>query len=178
MSPYSFPLFLIPALSDEHGVMRFHHVSTAVEWDDYGWELFWLIPIQTTCSPLFICRFVHRGKEVYRIPYGELPQWDWEGQSGEEVPKVARRWNWPAMTPPELLQHPNESEDEYNSRLERLFHIDRNDKRGREGVIACRNACLRFDKFGPALADTAESVEDLEFPVIRRTITVPVDGRN
>jgi hypothetical protein len=32
--------------SDKKGVIRFHHVSTAVEWDNYGWALFWCFPIQ------------------------------------------------------------------------------------------------------------------------------------
>ncbi len=36
---------------DEQGVMRFHHVATAVEWDNHGWLLFWTIPVQTTRSP-------------------------------------------------------------------------------------------------------------------------------
>src|SRR5262245_36890683 len=48
--------------SDKDGVMRFHHVSTAVEWDNYGWSLFWLVPIRTTRSPVFMCRFLHGGK--------------------------------------------------------------------------------------------------------------------
>jgi hypothetical protein len=164
--------------SDEHGVMRFHHVSTAVEWDDLGCKLFWLVPVRTTRSPVFICRFVHRGKEVYRIRYGELPDWDWPGRTWDDVPKVTRHWNWLVMTPAEIVQHPGESEDDYDSRLDQFFHTDTIDKRNREGVISRRNACKRFYKFGPALAETPESVEDLEFPVIRRTIGVPVGGRD
>jgi hypothetical protein len=163
-------------VSDKHGVMRFHHVSTAVEWDNYGWELFGLISVTTTPSPVFICRFLHSGKEVYRIPYGELPRWDWPGGHWDDVPKVTRRWNWSAMKRAVIVQDPHESEEEYNSRLERFFHIDRSDKRHREGVIARRNACRAFDRVPPALTDPTKSVEDLEFPVIRRTITVPDAG--
>jgi hypothetical protein len=160
-------------VSDQYGVMRFHHVSTGVEWDNYGWELFWLVPVQKTRSPVFICRFVLQGKEVYRIPYAELERWDWEGRTGEQVPKVTRQWSWPAMTPAEIAWQPSESEDHYVSRTEQFFHIDRNGKRHREGSIARRNACRRFDTFGPAVANKAKPVEDeLEFPVIRRKITV------
>jgi hypothetical protein len=163
--------------SDQQGVMRFHHVSTAVEWDDYGWALFWLVPVTTVPSPVFICRFVHRGKEVYRIPYGELPDWDWPGRGWEDVSKVKRRWNWLAITPPELVPHPGESEEDYDARLDLFFHVDRQDKRHREGVIARRNACRQFERFGPGQG-TPDSVEDPEFPVIRRTITLPVGGRD
>lgn len=165
-------------VSDEHGVIRFHHVSTAVEWDNYGWELFWLFNVESKGSPVFICRFLHRGKEVHRIRYGELPHWDWEGRGWEEVPKVTRRWDWSAMTPVEIVQQPNESDDDYSSRLRRFFHIDRNEKRQREGVIACRNACRRFLKIERAREDKAEPVEELEFPVIHRTIIVAVRGRD
>jgi hypothetical protein len=157
--------------------MRFHHVSTAVEWDNYGWLLFWLYPIETEGSPVFICRFLHRGKEVHRIPYGELPRWDWPGRIWEDVPKVKRRWNWQAMTRGEMVQKPNESSDQYDSRLRRFFHFDPNDQRHREGVIAWRNAWRLLDNIEQAREKNGEPVEDLEFPVIHRTIPVALPGR-
>ncbi len=165
-------------LSDEQGIMCFHHISTAVEWDSIGGSLFGWITISTAPSPVFICRFLHRGKEVYRIPYGDLPDWDWGDQTWEEAPKVKRQWNWTAVTPAEIVRDPNESEQNYESRLARFFHIDGKDKRHREGVIARRNSCDRNHLFRPPLADKAEKIEELDFPVIRRTITIPVDSRD
>ncbi len=170
--PVSDYLPAYPPTSDERGVMRFHHVSTAVEWDNYGWVVFGGVWEHSTHSPVFICRFTHRGTEVYRIPYGDLPHWDWPGRTWKDVPKVKRRWDWLAMTPAEIVPRPGDSEEDYSSRLDQFFH----GARDREAVIARRNVCKRFHKLGPAMEPTAESVEDLEFPVIRRTITVPVGG--
>src|SRR5579859_1255662 len=106
----------IPA-SDRHGLMRFHHVSTAVEWDNYGWSLFWVFPVQTTRSPVYICRFLRGGKEVHRVAFGELPDWDWPGKGWEDVPKVTQRWNWSAMIPNEIRFKAEDTLESHYSRL-------------------------------------------------------------
>jgi hypothetical protein len=164
--------------SDKDGVMRFHHVSTAVEWDNYGWYLFWLFPIQTTRSPVYVCRFLRAGKEVYRVPFGELPEWDWPGRMWEEVPRVKRQWNWSAMIPNEIRYKAEESEESYDSRLRLFFHHDRDERPNREVSVACLNATRLLFNLERPHASKQEAVEAVEFPVIRRTIVVelPADG--
>jgi len=160
--------------SDKHGVMRFHHVQTGVEWDEYGWSLFGQFHIHTTRSPVYICRFLHGGMEVRRVAYDELPRWDWPGQGWEGVPKVTRRWNWSAMIPDQITYRADDTDESYRSRLRVFFHQeDDKDEPSREGVISCRNACrLAAQKLASVRASKHEPAEDLEFPVIRRTITV------
>jgi hypothetical protein len=154
--------------SDEHGEMRFHHVSTAVEWDNCGWTLFW-VDIPASRSFAYICRFLYRGKEVHRVAFGELPRWDWKG-TWEEVPKVRRRFNWSTMLPLEIIpKRPYEHEEVYDSTLRHFFHVD--DKH-REGCIARRNVCRLLNKVDEAHRHKKEPVEDIDFPVIRRTITI------
>jgi hypothetical protein len=167
-----------PPKSDKNGVMRFHHVSTAVEWDNYGWSLFGLFPIQTTRSPVYICRFLRGGRDVHRVSYGDLPHWDWPGRGWEDVPKVTRRWKWSAMIPENIIWRADDTDENYDSRLALFFHQDDNDKRNREGVVARRNACGLLDKLEGSPASNQESVEDIEFPVIRRTITVELPGHD
>jgi hypothetical protein len=165
--------------SDRDGVMRFHHVSTGVEWDNYGWSLFWVYPIQTTRSPQYICRFLHGGIEVHRVLYGKLPNWDWPGQMWQQVPKVKRSWNWSAMIPNEIRYGEEDTVESYSSRLKLFFHDDSSDGPNREVAVACRNTRRQVYKVERARADKEEAIEDYDFPVIRRTITVevPRDGR-
>jgi hypothetical protein len=101
--------------SDKDGVIRFHHVSTAVEWDNYGWLLFWCFPVQTTRSPVYVCRFLRGGKEVHRVRYDDLPFWDWPGKGWEQVPKVKRTWNWSAIIPNEIKYKAEDTEESYYS---------------------------------------------------------------
>jgi hypothetical protein len=163
--------------SDKDGVIRFHHVGTGVEWDNYGWLLFWCIRVQTTRSPVYVCRFLRGGKEVHRVRYGDLPDWDWPGRIWEEVPKVKRRWNWSAMIPDEIRYKVDDTLRSHYSQLRRFFHDDDDDRPNREGAVACRNAMwLLLFKVEGTRADKQEAVEEIEFPVIRRTITVTLPG--
>ena len=156
--------------SDKDGVIRFHHVITGVEWDNYGWSLFWCLPVQTTRSPVYVCRFLCGGNEVHRVRYNDLPDWDWPGKGWEEVPKVKRKWNWPATTPKEIKYKADDTEETYFSRLRSFFHHDGKDLPSREVRVACKNAMW--------IAEFRQDTEDIEFPVVRRTITVNVlDGR-
>jgi hypothetical protein len=164
--------------TDEHGVMRFHHVRAGAEWDNYGWSLFWLFPIPTTRSPVYICRFLHGEKEVHRVPFGELDDWDWPGQTWEQVPKVKRQFNWSAMIPNEIYRA-DEANKIDHSRLMSFFHLDGKDRPTRESIVACRYGERLLSKIDRATASKQEAVEDVEFPVIRRTIVIelPGDGR-
>jgi len=159
-------------ISDKDGVIRFHHVSTAVEWDNYGWSLFWCFPVQTTRSPVYVCRFLRGGKEVHRVRYDDLPDWDWPGRGREEVPKVKRRWNWSAMIPNEIKYKAEDTEVSYYSRLRLFFHDDGDELPTREVRVACRNASWLLFNLEGARANKQEGVEEIEFPVIQRTITV------
>jgi hypothetical protein len=152
--------------TDKDGVIRFHHVSTAVEWDNYGWSLFWCFPVQTTKSPVYVCRFLRGNEELYGLRYDELPDWDWPGKGWEEVPKVKRPWNWPTMIPKEIRYKAEDTEESYFSRLRSFFHHDGDEVPSREVRVACRNA--RW------LVEFRRDTEDIEFPVIRRTVTVKV----
>jgi len=163
--------------SDKFGVMQFHHVRTGVEWDEFGWSLFGLFDIHTTKSPVYICRFLRDGMEVYRVAYGKLPHWDCPGRRWEDVPKVTRRWKWSAMIPNQMIFRADDTDESYHSRMTLFFHQeDDNDKPSREGVIAYRNACRLVAKLAGLRASKEEPVEDIEFPVIRRTITVVMPG--
>jgi hypothetical protein len=157
--------------SDKDGVMRFHHVGTAVEWDNYGWSLWWFIPIQSTRSPVYICRFLRGGKEVHRVAYGKLPDWDWPG-GWEEVPKVKRRWDWSTMIPKEIRYSADDTLESEYSRLRRFFHVDGDEKPNREAAVACNNAMKLLLKLDVAGFNKQEPIVEIEFPVIRRTITV------
>jgi hypothetical protein len=161
--------------SDKDGVIRFHHVSTAVEWDNYGWSLFWCFPVQTTRSPVYVCRFLRGGKEVHQVRYDRLPNWDWPGREWEEVPKVKRWWNWSAMIPNEIRYKDDTLESHY-SRLRLFFHDDGDERPNREVAVACRNARWLLFKLEGKRGAEQEAVEEIEFPVIRRTITVELPG--
>lgn len=150
-------------VSDNHGVMRYHHVSSGVEWDNYGWQCFWSFNIMTRDSPQYTCRFLHGEKEVCWFPYRVSPR-DWSGRE-----TVKRRWNWAEMTPTEIVPRLDETDEEYISRLRQFFHAD---GRHREGGIALGNWYWRYD------FRRAKPVEELEFPVIERTIIVDVKQRN
>jgi hypothetical protein len=158
--------------TDKDGVIRFHHVSTAVEWDNYGWSLFWCFPVETTRSPAYVCRFLRGGKEVHRVRYDDLPDWDWPGKGWEEVPKVKRTWNWSAMIPDEIKYKAGDTEESYYSRLRLFFHDDEEELPTREVRVAFRNARRLLFKLEASRADKREAVEEIEFPVIRRTITI------
>ncbi len=161
-----------PPKSDKDGVIRFHHVSTVVEWDNYGWSLFWLIPVQTTASPVYVCRFLRDEKEVHRVHYGKLPNWDWPDKGWEKVPKVKRKWHWSTMIPEEIKYKAEDTEDSHGSRLSLFFHGGDEGLPSREASVACRNARRLLLKVDEAHADKGETVEEMEFPVIRRTITI------
>jgi hypothetical protein len=162
--------------SDKDGVIRFHHVSTGVEWDNYGRLLFGFVRVQTTRSPIYVCRFVRGGKEVHRVRYDDLPDWDWPGRIWEEVPKVKRRWNWSVMIPNEIRYKPDDTLESHYSRLRVFFHDEGDERPNREVAVAYRNAMKLLFKLEEQRGDQQELVEEIEFPVIRRTITVALPG--
>jgi hypothetical protein len=162
--------------SGKDGVLQFHHVMTGVEWDNYGWSLFWCIPIATTRSPVYVCRFLRGGQEVLRIPYGELPYWDWPGRGWEQVPKVKRSWNWSTTIPNEITYRVDDTLDSHPARLRQFFHDDGDGKPNREVAVACRNARSMLFKLDGERPNGQDAFEDIEFPVIRRTIVVELPG--
>lgn len=165
--------------SDKDGVMRFHHVPSGVEWDNYGYSLFWCIPVQSTRSPVYVCRFFIDGAEIDRVPYSQLPYWDWPGRGREQVPKVKRTWNWSATIPNEITYKPDDTLDSHYARLRRFFHDEGDEKPNREVSVAFRNVERLVSKLGTVRPNGQEEIEDIEFPVIRRTVVVdlPGDGR-
>src|SRR5262249_6708431 len=126
----------------------------------------------TTKSPVYVCRFLRSGKEVHRVRYDGLPHWDWPGKGWEEVPKVKRTWNWSAMIPNEIKYKAEDTEESYYSRLRLFFHHDGEELPTREVRVACRNATRLLFKLDEARANKREAVEEIAFPVIRRTITI------
>jgi hypothetical protein len=143
-----------------------------VEWSSHSWSLFWIFPIETKKSPLYICRFLHAGKEVHRIAYGDLPHWDWPGRSWDDVPKVTRRWNWSTTMPKEMLYRAADNDETYQYRVMSFFHLDTGDEESREGAIAYDNAIKLFRYLEVRRSRDQEAIDDLQFPVIRRMITV------
>jgi hypothetical protein len=156
--------------SDASGVMVFHHVANGLEYSFRMWHCFWIFPVYEQRPPVFICRFLNRGQEVHRTTYSEV---DWWRGTWDEVPKVKRMWKWTSWPPAELEQREGEDYEAWSAREFRFFDRNGNGKLEPEEAAAF-NACLHFPTGEIALArlGIAPIVEEREFPIIQRTITV------
>jgi len=97
--------------SNEKGVMVFHHVGHGLEFGADEWDLFFLIPMGNRLPPLFVCRFLLEGREVYRINFHELYGL---APPGPGAVRVTRRWKLP-----ETLRQPGREEEDVDFRLVR-----------------------------------------------------------
>ena len=93
--------------SDAQGVLTFHHVNREhPEWFGSGSYLFFLIPVgEGAHAPVYYCRFVHEGREVYKARYNDL---DAEATAGGET--VRRRWEAPRDSESHVTAREDEQE--------------------------------------------------------------------
>jgi hypothetical protein len=166
----------VPA-SDARGLMTFHHVTSGIEWSSHRTLLFFgSLPIRSTKPPRFICRFLYQGQEVYRFPFHELDFGD-ETQAQRET--VKRNVQWSGWPPPEIDDtREDESLDEWQERMRRFFDFNGNGKLDPEEA-AVRHACTgsRAERIVVARWRGVDLVEEIEFGLARRTITIDVPGR-
>jgi hypothetical protein len=160
-------------ISDRRGLMVFHHVSRGIEFTHHAhncWGLFW---VDVTRGPRFICRFVHRGQEVYRTSFHDLND---TVKRWSEAEIVKRRWHrsaWPLF---ELLSQ-GASWEEAAGRARQLFCFQANGKLGPEGSAAF-SASLDFknEEAAAARLQGREPEEEIEFSVMRKTVTIRPQG--
>jgi hypothetical protein len=156
--------------SDHDGLMVLHHVSQGLEFGGSQVDLFFLIPIDTQPAPVFLCRFLHQGREVYRSSFSEL---DRRGEASEPGPEVKRRWQWPSWPEADRLAQPRGGAGEASR--------DRGPDRNGDGIVSPEEAAVRHAAISRADAKlTAQRAgkpegEEIVFPVIRRTITVTLE---
>jgi hypothetical protein len=160
--------------SDARGLMTFRHVAAnATEWSIHGYQfLFGMVRINQSKAPRFICRFLHQGQEVYRVPYQELDSWE-RAREG-----VKRNVQWSGWPPPEIDDtREDESLDEWKERVRRFFDFNGNGKLDPEEA-AVRHACTgsRAERIVGARWRGVDLVEEIEFGLVRRTITIDVPG--
>ncbi len=97
-------------------------------------------------------------------------------EAREEEVQVKRTWTWNAWPPPEI-DYMADAADEYieyyTKRVEKFFGIEKNGKELTERYTvysAC--TCYRAEEISRARLFGRPKVEELEFPVLKRNITV------
>jgi hypothetical protein len=154
--------------SDENGTIVFHHVSNGLEFGGHDWYLFGVIPIRQG-APVYICRFLYENREVYLIEYDELRRGE---KNTEQTAAVKRQWKPPDWPFSEMGAKPGESLDDVYERTRSLFNVKSNGKFNREAAIA-RGAVMReVERQEDAQKDGKEFVEEIEFPVLKKTNTI------
>jgi len=150
--------------SDRAGRMVFHHVSNAVEFSGTIRFVYFLFPVVVERGPAFVCRFRHRGEEVYCVGFGELDSWEGTWETG---PKV--KWRWPPDWPPQLLP----GEDDLYERAIRFYKIDGKRRPEPEEVAAFHAATSRRAEEAALARRRGEDKEDeLEFPIVTKTVII------
>jgi hypothetical protein len=159
--------------SDSNGLMMFHHVSDCVEFDGTETFLFNVIPVEERAGPMYICYFLYRGQEVYRLTYRELNSWR-KGTWKEGVEKVKLSWKRPEWPWSLFLCDEGESWHAHYARTMKLYDLDGDGKLNpEEGAAYCAAMSLPNENAVIARLKGEDPTEEIEFPVVRRTITIP-----
>jgi hypothetical protein len=163
-----------PVASDDAGLMVFHHVQTSgVEFSGHTTFLYGLIPVVRIPGPKFVCRFLYREREVWRIDYSELAH----PEGPQNSAKVKRSWKWSAWPMTELLRKPGEDWTPSRERMAHLFGTVDKTKLTPEADAAYRAAtCPAMVEAADAQRNGKPMVEDLEFYLIRRMVMVSLAG--
>lgn len=158
-------------ISGPDGLMVFHHADGGCEFGGKCWLLFGLIPVGEHSSPVYVCRFFSQGHEVYRVRYSELNSWRYE--TSEKVEKVKRRWKRPQWPASELLCLQDESKETYHARVLQIFDLDGDGRLNCEEAVAY-TAGTNWRNEGAAIARLRgeDPEEEVEFPLVRRTVTI------
>jgi hypothetical protein len=151
--------------------MVFHHASGGVEFGGKCWLLFGLIPVEERPGPVYVCRFLYRGQEVYRVRYSDIDSW--RSGTWDEIEKVKRKWKRPDWPASQLLRTEDESDRAYDARIMKLFDLDGDGKlNSEEGAAYCAGTDWRNEEAAIARLKGEDPAEEMEFPVVRRTVTI------
>ncbi len=159
--------------SDRDGVIVFHHVARGLEFSIVWFDLFFLIPIDEKSAPYYVCRFLHDGKEVHRVPYHEL---DDLHVSWDEAPKVKRIWRWSSW-PASQLEQPEKTNGGSSRERWRTFDVNGNGKMDVEEGPAFTAAMSFHDEAIEAKLSREKPEREIEFRVVRRTFRIQLQGR-
>ena len=147
--------------SDAHGRMAFHHVAFGPEFGGKDHRNIFDVELTREEAPVYVCVFLHAGREVARVPYRDLRI---EHEDYERLPKVTRPWrhtDWPFR---EYVAH----SDDWEARRLRVFDGNGDRRLDREERVAAH----RFDRLSEPPRDGWPE-QEVEFVVVERTIVVP-----
>ena len=167
--------------SDERGLMMFHHIDRGAEFHGMCHESFWGTRWGDCDSPVYVCRFLLRGHEIYRCTLSHL------GRDRTDD-TVTREWDWrQELDAWRTTPLPGENHQDAYNRLRKSFDKDRNGRLNMEERTAWNHAAsfiewlpnIRLqDASEPGrqpdrkLLETLKIIENLEFTIVRRTVTV------
>jgi hypothetical protein len=154
--------------SDENGKVIFHHLGYLLEFDGYDWYLFGAIPIKEG-PPIYVCRFLYQGHEVYRVQYDELSRL---ARNWEQLPTNKRQWNPPKWPLSEMAKKPGETSEQAHERYRALFYEDNEGGLDREGAAAYHAAMWESHDQIRAEKNSEDRPKEIEFPVVKKTITI------
>jgi hypothetical protein len=160
--------------SNEKGIMVFHHHDDEIIFSGFDFRLWGAISIEHRPMPYHLCRFVHGGREVYRISYSELS--DWEG-SRDTIPHVKVRWRrsgWPIYT---FLREQSGVEVDFMVRARQFFDFNRDGELGPEEDVALR-AAIDAPNWDAGIARSQgkdPEEEEAELALIEKTVVIQPD---
>jgi hypothetical protein len=152
----------VPA-SDADGVLVFHHVPAS--WvGGRDWWLAGLIHMGEHEGPAYVCRFLHHGREVHRIRYGDLVN--------RGVGVVRRRWKW--LTWAELQDQVFGGLEWDYTDADRVRVFDRNDngRLEREERYAAGAARRAQETAIDLMTGRRPEWEEYEFRLVERAVVV------
>jgi hypothetical protein len=158
----------IPTSGDD-GVLVFHHACySGLEFSGRCWYLFFVIPMGEQRGPVYVCRFLYRGQEVYRIRYDDLSAGDWNGNRS-----VKRRWKWPDWPYQFLESHHSVSGDWESVRLH-AFDRNGNGRLERDEAVAGDAAVRAHGKTLEARQLGHADEEELDFHLVEKTVKLAI----
>ena len=159
--------------SDKNGLMVFHHLSYfGVEFSGRIRYILFLFTVEEKRGPNFICRFIYKGNEIHRIPFGDMNHWR-EG-AWEEVARVKRQWKLPAWPASELGQKKDEGDEAWTARINAFFDKNKNGVREPEEAAAQNAFSFYLELKGSVRHRGEEEGEEVEFPLIQKAISVKI----
>jgi hypothetical protein len=159
--------------SNRDGVLVFHHVSELFDSGCRTTYLFDLIPLGERGVPVFICRFLHKDHEIYRIRFRDVYS---DFAKGEHLDVVRQHWSWPVWKESQGLLKPYAVGEDWDGRRLRLFDLNKNGRLEPEEAAAWSAATSsRAERVAIAQLVGEDIQEDLEFIVIRKTILLETE---